>query len=173
MDGHGILPMWGQLLPHFEDIEPEDEKGADTRNRGSTVSTLGMKSHVSFLTLSQRNARRRRIYHLWFKLFPEAGIETSTCTLRDNHQKGKSKALLPFQKPLAEEVQRYAEEQDKLLTPLDEADQQKQEENTQTLEDENILPSLWGGVPSSVVDQSYQSFENIASDRVDRVFRSN
>ena len=124
-----------------------------------------MKYHVSFLTLSQKNARRKKISHLWFKSFLRQGLNFHLHH-QDNHQKGKLKALLLFHNHLADDVQRHAEEQDKLLTTLDKADQPKQEEHTQTLEDENTFPSSGGGVPSSVVDQS---FENLVSDRVDRV----
>ena len=47
--------------------------------------------------------------------------------------------------PLADEVQRHAEEQDKHLTIGDDIDQQDNEELAQTLEDGNSFPSSRGG----------------------------
>ena len=52
---------------------------------------------------------------------------------------------------------------------MDDGDQRVQEKNAQTLEAENTLPSSGGGVPSSVVDQS---FDRRVVDPVDRVDRS-
>ena len=49
----------------------------------------------------------------------------------------------------------------------DDGDQRVQEENAQTLEEENIFPSSGGGVPSSVVDQSFDRVELL--DRVDQL----
>ena len=88
--------------------------------------------------------KRRKIYHLWFKSFLRQGLNF-LLHHQDNHQQRKIEGSIALPQPLADEVQRHAEEQDKLLTTLDEADQPTQEEQTQTLEDENTFPSLWGG----------------------------
>ena len=53
---------------------------------------------------------------------------------------------------LADEVQRHAEEQDKLLNIVDNVDHLDTEEQTHKLEDGTTFPSSGGGVPSSVGD---------------------
>ena len=40
MDGHGIHQMWGQLLPNFNDIEPEEMEEPLPQIGGSEVSYM-------------------------------------------------------------------------------------------------------------------------------------
>ena len=84
---------------------------------------------------------------------PEAGVELPPAP-SGQPTKRKIEGSIALPQPLAEEVQRYAEEQDKHLTIGDDIDQQDKEELAQTLEDGNTFPSSGGGVLSSAVDHT-------------------
>ena len=78
------------------------------------------------------------------QIIPEAGIELSPAP-SGQPPKRKIEGSIALPQPLAEEVQRHAEAQDKSLTLLDDEDQRAQEELAQTLEKENTFPSSGGG----------------------------
>ena len=134
----------GQLLPHFEDIEPEDEKEPLPAIGGARFYTWDEISCEFLNPLAKEREEEKDLPPL-VQIVPEAGIELPPAP-SGQPPKRKIEGSIALPQPLAEVVQRHAEEQDKLLTQLNEADQRDQEENAQTLEDENIFPSSGGGV---------------------------
>ena len=133
----------GQLLPHFDDIEPEDEKEPLPAIGGARFYTWDEISCEFLNPFAQEREEEKTLPPL-VQIVPEAGIELPPAP-SGQPPKRKIEGSIALPQPVAEEVQRYAEEQDKLLTPLDDGDQRVQEENAQTLEEENIFPSSGGG----------------------------
>ena len=158
----------GQLLPHFEDIEPEDENEPLPARGGARFYTWDEISCEFLNTLAQEREEEKELPPL-IQIVPEAGIELPPAP-SGQPPKRKIEGSIALPQPLAEEVQRHAEEQDKFLTLLDDGDQRVQEELAQTLEEENTFPSSGGGVPSSVVDRSLDRVDRVdqSLDRVDR-----
>ena len=135
----------GQLLPHFEDIEPEDEKEPLPAIGGARFYTWDEISCEFLDPLAQEREEEKKLPPL-IQIVPEAGIELPHAP-SGQPSKRKIEGSIALPQPLAEEVQRHAEEQDKSLTLLDDEDQRAQEELAQTLEEENTFPSSGGGYP--------------------------
>ena len=133
----------GQLLPHFEDIEPEDEKEPMPAIGGARFYTWNEISCEFLNPLAKEREEAKELPSL-VQIVPEAGIELPPAP-SGQPPKRKIEGSIALPQPLAEEVQRYAEEQDKSLTLLDEEYQRDPEENAQTLEEANIFPSSGGG----------------------------
>ena len=133
----------GQLLPHFEDIEPEDEKEPLPALGGARFYTWDEISCEFLNPLAQEREEAKELPPL-IQIIPEAGIELPPAP-SGQPPKRKIEGSIALPQPLAEEVRRHAEEQDKLLTLLDDGDQRDQEELAQTLEEENTFPSSGGG----------------------------
>ena len=133
----------GQLLPHFEDIEPEDEKEPLPALGGARFYTWDEISCDFLNPLAQEREEAKELPPL-IQIIPEAGIELPPAP-SGQPPKRKIEGSIALPQPLAEEVQRHAKEQDKLLTLLDDGDQRDPEELAQTLEEENTFPSSGGG----------------------------
>ena len=118
----------GQLLPHFEDIEPEDEKEPLKGIGGARFYTWDEISCEFLNPLAQEREEAKELP----PLIQIAGIELPPAP-SGQPPKRKIEGTIALPQPLAEEVQRHAEEQDKLLTRLDEGDQRVQEK----------MPKLW------------------------------
>ena len=101
-------------------------------------------SHEFLNPLAQEREEAKELPPV-IQIIPEAGIELPPAP-SGQPPKRKIEGSIALPPPLAEEVQRHAEEQDKLLTMLDDTDQRDNEElATQTLEDRNTFPSSGGG----------------------------
>ena len=133
----------GQLLPHFEDIEPEDEKEPLPAIGGARFYTWDEISNEYLYPLAQEREEEKELPPL-IQIVPEAGVELPPAP-SGQPPKRKIEGSIALPQPLAEEVQRHAEEQDKHLTIGDDIDQLDREELAQTLEDGNTFPSSGGG----------------------------
>ena len=130
-------------MPHFEDIEPEDEKEPLPALGGARFYTWDEISSEYLNPLAQEREEEKELPPL-IQVVPEAGVEVPPAP-SGQPPKRKIEGSIALPQPLAEQAQRHAEEQDKHLTISDDIDQQDKEELAQTLEDGNTFPSSGGG----------------------------
>ena len=133
----------GQLLPHFEDIEPDDEKEPLPAIGGARYYTWDEISGELLNPTAQHREEEKGLPSL-IQIIPEAGVELPPAP-SGQPPKRKIEGSIALPQPLADEVHRHAEEQDRLLTNADTLNHLDQEEQSHMLEDRNTFPSSGGG----------------------------
>ena len=133
----------GQLLPHFEEIEPDDEKEPLPAIGEARYYTWDKISGELLNPSAQHREEEKGLPPL-IQIVPEAGVELPPAP-SGQPPKRKIEGSIALPQPLADEVQRHAEEQDKFLNIPDNSDHLDTEGQIHTLEDRTTLLSFGGG----------------------------
>ena len=137
----------GQLLPHFNDIEPEDGEEPLPQLGGAKYHTWHEVTGELLNSTAQQRLEEKELPPL-VQIIPEPDLELPQAPSgRPPFRKIEGSLFLP--EAVASDVQRQAEAMDENLIPPPHSDEE--EHSTHSPEEREHFPSLGGGVPSPFI----------------------